>query len=92
MALSCVRAIVSGRVQMVGFRAFVSRNASALDLTGYVRNLDDGSVEVVAEGEKEKLDKLISFLWRGPRSAMVEDVKVEWSEKTGKYSWFAVRE
>ncbi|MEM2900733.1 MAG: acylphosphatase [Thermoplasmata archaeon] len=92
MAQKGIKAIVSGRVQMVGFRAFVSRNASALDLTGYVQNLDDGTVEVVAEGEKEKLEKLISFLWKGPRAANVENVKIEWTEPSGKYSWFFIKD
>jgi len=77
---------------MVGYRAFVSRNASALDLTGYVQNLDDGTVEVVAEGEKENLEKLISFLWKGPRMARIEDVKVEWKDATGNYSWFFIKD
>jgi acylphosphatase len=89
--LVSLQAIVHGYVQGVFFRAFVSQWASELDLTGYVRNLPSGAVEVVAEGEKKQLEKLISQLKVGPPSAKVEKVVANWSEYSGSYSGFSVR-
>ncbi|MFC1993463.1 acylphosphatase [Chloroflexota bacterium] len=90
--LVSVQAIVSGRVQGVFFRAFVSRRAQELGLTGHVRNLSGGyAVEVVAEGERKHLEKLISYLEIGPPGARVEKVEANWSKYTGSYSRFGVR-
>jgi acylphosphatase len=86
-----VKAIVYGYVQGVFFRAFVSRQAEGLGLSGYVRNLPTGAVEVVAEGEKRQLEKLIGYLKVGPPSARVEKVVTEWAGYTGKHSGFSVR-
>jgi len=85
--LASVRVIVYGYVQGVFYRAFASRQATELGLTGYVRNLPGGeAVEVNAEGEKEKLQKLIDHLKVGPPGARVEGVETSWSEYTGSYS------
>jgi acylphosphatase len=65
---------VTGRVQGVGFRWFVVQEARALALAGYVRNLADGSVEVVADGEAEQLDRLAAALAHGPAGARVANV------------------
>ena len=90
--LASVRVIVFGYVQGVFFRAFASRQANELGLTGYVRNLPGGrSVEVNTEGEQEKLEALIESLKVGPPAARVERVETEWSEYTGRYSGFSVR-
>ncbi len=90
--LASVQAIVYGYVQGVFFRAFVSRQASKLGLAGYVRNLYDGeTVEVVAEGERKRLEELISHLQVGPPAARVERVVTNWSEYTGSYSGFSIR-
>jgi len=90
--LASVRVIVYGYVQGVFFRAFASRRATELGLTGYARNLPGGeAVEVNAEGEREKLQKLIDFLKVGPPTAEVEKVETNWSEYTGSYSGFSVR-
>jgi len=71
----CVRYRIYGRVQGVGFRYSTWREARALGLTGYARNLDDGSVEVVACGTPEELEKLLSWLQAGgPRSARVDNL------------------
>jgi acylphosphatase len=86
-----LKAVVHGYVQGVFFRAFVSRRAEELGLSGYVRNLPGGAVEVLAEGEKEQLEKLIGYLKVGPPSAKVEKVVTEWGEYSGKYSGFSVR-
>ncbi len=68
--------IVRGRVQGVGFRAFVWRAAADLGVRGWVRNVADGSVEVAAWGSEELLDRLESVLWRGPGWARVDSVEV----------------
>jgi acylphosphatase len=88
--LVAFRAVVYGLVQGVNYRYFVQRNAEAIGLTGYAKNVDDGSVEVFAEGEKEKLAQLIAKLKTGPRAARVERVEVEWGEYSGKYSGFDI--
>ncbi len=89
--LASVQAIVYGRVQGVFFRAFVSRRASELGLTGYVRNLPRGTVEIQAEGGRKELEKLIDYLKVGPPAAKVEKVITNWSEYTGSYSSFNIR-
>jgi acylphosphatase len=66
---------VHGRVQGVGFRYFAQREAEALGLVGYARNLDDGRVEVYAAGPEAKLDELAGRLHRGPRWADVRGVE-----------------
>jgi len=90
--LALVQATVYGRVQGVFFRAFVSRQATQLGLTGYVHNLPDGeAVEVHAEGERKQLEELISYLKIGPPGAKVERVETNWSEYTRNYSRFSIR-
>jgi len=70
------RYVVSGRVQGVGFRWFVEREAAMLGITGWVRNRDSGTVEVMATGTREQLNALHSRLREGPRAARVDDVEV----------------
>jgi len=96
--VAALHATVHGLVQGVNFRYFVLRNAKSLGLTGYVKNLQDEGddwenerVEVVAEGEKEKLEQLVSQLKIGPRAAKVKEVDVSWSEPSGKYRDFDIR-
>lgn len=87
-----LHAVIYGFVQGVNFRYFVLRHARAMGLTGYVKNLLlEGAVEVVAEGEREKLEQLLRELEVGPRGAMVKRVEVNWSEYRGAYSRFEVR-
>lgn len=86
-----LEAIVKGRVQGVGFRYHVSMQARQLELTGYVRNQWDGSVEVVAEGPRARVDRLLSYLQAGPRPAWVRDVVVMWLPATGEFHSFEVR-
>ena len=89
--LASVKVIVHGDVQGVFFRAFTSERAIQLGLTGYVRNLPRGIVEVNAEGERGQLEQLIDYLKVGPPSAKVEKVVTNWSEYTGSYSGFRIR-
>jgi len=81
---------VSGRVQGVFFRDNTRRWASSLGLKGWVRNVYDGRVEVVAEGEKSKIEALIERLWQGPPMSRVENVEVTWETYTGEFSDFRV--
>lgn len=83
--------IVRGLVQGVGFRYFVLRKASALGLSGFVRNQMDGAVEIVAEGDLALLEDLLSAVRVGPRSAAVRDVAVEWTAATNHYIDFEVQ-
>ena len=90
--LTSVKVVVTGRVQGVYFRAFTARHANQLGLTGYVRNIPGGrAVEVQAEGERDKLEKLIDSLRKGPVGARVEKVETDWSEYTGNYSVFSTK-
>jgi acylphosphatase len=91
MALARFHAVVSGDVQGVGFRAYVQYHASRLGVAGYARNEWDGSVEVIAEGERDALETMIDKLRKGPRGAAVNRVDVIWSEPTGEHRHFAVR-
>ena len=74
-----IRAVVSGAVQGVGFREVVRRRADVLGLMGWVRNAEDGSVVVHAEGSSEEIDKFLGFLREGPRGA-VSDMTVDGKE------------
>jgi len=82
---------IHGFVQGVSFRYYTFKQAQALGLGGYVRNCWDGSVEVVAEGEREAVDRLLSWLRVGPPSAEVERVDLEWEQPRGEFRHFEVR-
>jgi acylphosphatase len=90
-AESGLRAVVHGRVQGVSFRYYAQRRAGELGLTGYVRNLWDGSVEVLAEGSRADLEEFLAFLRVGPRSAFVSQVDTQWSPATNAFERFEVR-
>ena len=79
---------VQGRVQGVGFRYFVLRRAEDLGLTGWVRNLPDGDVEVEAEGPREALQGLIERVREGPAAARVDRVSEQWSEGPRRHDRF----
>ncbi|HID94642.1 MAG TPA: acylphosphatase [Candidatus Latescibacteria bacterium] len=83
--------IVSGVVQGVGYRFFAQRVALNLGLTGYVRNLPNGKVEVEVEGKQGPVDEFIRELRRGPWSAHVTALSVEWSEYRGQFEGFQIR-
>ena len=91
MATICTMAWVYGSVQGVGFRYSTQREALRLGLTGYARNLDDGSVEVLACGEDEQVAALIAWLKAGgPRSARVDRVNTEPHQPTREWQKFAI--
>jgi acylphosphatase len=84
-------AIVHGRVQGVFFRDFTRRQALALRLVGYVRNLRDGTVELAAEGPRSDLEELLGRIGVGPPGAWVERVDSEWQDPNGDFDSFEVR-
>jgi len=83
-----LHATVHGDVQGVGFRYFVQRKAHELGLSGWVRNNGDGTVELVAEGARDKLEDLRRAVEAGPRTAHVDRVDVQWSSGTGTLGGF----
>ncbi len=89
--LARLHAVVQGRVQGVFFRATTQREALARGLSGWVRNRWDGSVEVVAEGERRALEAFEIFLHEGPPGAQVTRVAVTYGAATGEFSGFHVR-
>lgn len=89
--LARLDAIVSGRVQGVGFRYFVLRHAAELGLKGWVANTPDGSVRCVAEGPRDQLELLLERIRVGPGSATVERVSEAWMPPTGTLGPFGVR-
>ncbi len=86
-----VHLYISGRVQGVFFRHHTHKKATALKLTGWVRNLSDGRVEVFAEGPSDKLEELINWCHQGPPAADVEKVDVEWLEEGPQYGDFRIQ-
>jgi acylphosphatase len=86
-----LEAVVHGRVQGVSFRFYTQRRAMELGLTGYVRNLWDGTVQVVAEGQHAELEKLLAFLRTGPRAALVTEVNMRWTAPSHSFDRFEVR-
>lgn len=86
-----LHASVEGRVQGVSFRSFVSEQAQRLELSGWVRNRYTGEVEVLAEGNRHDLERLLSALHQGPPLALVSNVTTEWLPANGEFSSFWVR-
>jgi acylphosphatase len=82
---------ISGVVQGVFFRSNTREVAISLPITGWVRNLRDGRVEVVAEGPKDKLDQFLQWCHKGPPGASVDTVEVEWQGATGEFNDFDIR-
>jgi acylphosphatase len=85
-----LHAKISGRVQGVGFRFFTYQVAQEHNLTGWVRNLHDGRVEVLAEGPHQGLNTLLRTLRKGPMSAEVADIDYDFSEAQGKHNKFNI--
>ena len=83
--------LVSGRVQGVFYRASAMEEAQRLRLTGWVMNLPDGRVEAVVEGPGDAVDEFVAWCRRGPPSARVDDVEVQYGPATGEFATFQVR-
>ena len=86
-----LEAVISGRVQGVSFRHFTQQVANELHLSGWVANVPDGTVRVVAEGPEERLHLLVEKLRRGSPSARVEGVAAVWQEATREFTRFTIR-
>lgn len=90
MSLSRAHVIIKGRVQGVFFRAEARRKAEELGLTGWVRNNPDGTVEAVAEGDVDMVEKFVKWCHEGPPRARVEAVEVSRSGGTGEFTRFTI--
>lgn len=88
-----IHILISGRVQGIGFRWWIQRKAQGLQLTGWVKNLEDGRVEVVAEGSEDRLTELIGLIKKkgGPMFASVDNVETEWSDAVEDHQEFEIR-
>lgn len=86
-----VRLLISGVVQGVFFRASALYRARELNLSGFARNLSDGRVEILAEGDVESLQKLIRWAQQGPSGAVVEKVEEDWRDAQGTFKEFSIR-
>jgi len=84
------RILITGIVQGVLFRREITQLSRRLGVVGWVRNLPDGRVEAVAEGERERLNELIQFCRVGPSGARVKDIQVDWSESKGEFRSFKI--
>jgi acylphosphatase len=85
-----VHIFVSGLVQGVFYRQTTMEVAKNLKLTGWVKNLYDGRVEIIAEGEPENIEKLISWCHKGPTHSRVENVEAQYQEYSGEFGSFSV--
>ena len=83
--------LISGVVQGGGYRWSCQRAAKGIGVTGWVRNLPDGRVEVVAQGTKEQVEQLIQWCYRGPEEARVSDIAVAYEETAGDFQDFGIR-
>jgi acylphosphatase len=83
--------VVGGRVQGVFFRTETQEEAHRRNVTGWVRNLPDGRVEAVFEGEKAQVDALVEYCRRGPPGSRVTKVDVTWEDYTGEFKSFSIR-
>jgi len=86
-----IHIIISGNVQGVFFRHNTNVVANKLGLTGFVRNLPNGNVEVIAEGDEEKLKELIEFCKEGPENCHVENTKIDYEEPKHEYETFSIK-
>jgi len=82
---------ISGIVQGVFFRAHTQDVARNLNLKGWVRNLCDGRVEVVAEGPKNRIEKLIQWCYKGPPGSSVDQVEIKWQDATDEFKNFEIK-
>ncbi len=86
-----IHILVKGRVQGVSFRAYTRMEAKKLQLSGYAKNLIDGRVEIIAEGEKEVLEKLLLWCHEGSPYSKVDEVVEVYSKETGEFKGFEIR-
>ncbi len=92
MANKRVQLIVRGRVTGVYFRASAQREARRLGVTGWVKNRNDGSVELLAEGDEDSIKEILSWAHHGPSAARVDGVDVRWRSYTGEFADFRIEQ
>ena len=80
-----------GDVQGVGFRSFAKRRADSFFLKGFVHNLPDGSIEIIAEGEEKNLQEFLNSISKGPMFSEVNTIEIKWTQAEGKFLRFDVR-
>lgn len=81
---------ISGEVQGIGFRGFLERLANSKGITGWVRNLDDGRVEAIFEGDEEKVKYVLERCHRGPPFSKVNEIKINWEPYKSEFSSFEI--
>jgi len=86
-----VKIIVTGKVQGVFYRDSCKRKTTDLNITGYAKNMDDGSVEIIATGEKNNLISLVEWCWKGSQSSKVTSVDYNWLKTEKNFKSFQVR-
>ncbi|MBI2143227.1 acylphosphatase [Candidatus Woesearchaeota archaeon] len=91
MAAKRIHAVVKGKVQGVFYREFTRREAEGLGVSGFVRNLKDGTVEIVAEGEERQLKEFEKRFRKGPLMAFITDVEMREEQATGEFDGFDIR-
>ena len=91
MVIKRIHAIVKGKVQGVFYREFTRREADLSGVSGYVRNMKDGNVEIVAEGEEKKLKEFEKKFRKGPLMAFVTGVELKEEQATGEFEGFDLR-
>ena len=89
--MACARLLITGRVQGVGYRFFVTTRAENYPIFGFVRNLETGSLEVEVEGDKQQIMNFINEVRQGPRHAEVHDFQMEWKPYKMSYDRFFVK-
>lgn len=90
MVKKATRLIVQGTVQGIFFRQFVKGHADDLKLRGFVRNLEDGTVEIIAEGDGEQIERLVGFVKKGPEHAQIRNVKIKERKWSGEFKEFKI--
>ena len=91
MQRSRVHLLISGRVQGVFYRAFTRNIAGSFGLSGWVRNLPDGNVEALIEGDKDDIEQAIQRFRSGPPGAHVDDIEITWEDYQGDIQGFQIR-
>ena len=81
---------ISGKVQGVFFRENTRKKAAEFGLSGFVRNLSNGKVEAIFEGEKEKIEKIIQWIKKEPETAQIENIEIDWQNYQGEFENFEI--
>lgn len=91
MSIGRLKITIHGQVQGVNFRSEAAEFANGLDVRGYAKNIDDGTVQVVAEGEEELLERMLAWSRKGPAGAVIEGVESIHEKPSGMYQSFQVQ-